>query len=416
MGNQHIAGAMAAFRKTSKGGCYFKKYPIRYSEFFTFTEGTGKKPKVIFRPGVTPAMVMAAINHKLPNVPAASVIQRRRKLKAQNLWAVVCPELEEFGLWRMWMNESCVAIGWPPSRHRMEGHTDDNGWVIARKRLRKVAVGDIVIPYLQQNRFGTPGEVIKVDVSDGEWQPTVEKRHSGEHPGEPGFGRRIQVKWLTSGVPPKAKIAVVPHKMRHSNGEVHQAIEPLNPGRYNRIMEIIQNQANWKPYKPIAQKNSHFNFSNLQQFSNQLFTKATHRVEEEIERKAGFQPNSKIRKVVELHAMRRAELEMQRRGYKVEDVSAKKPYDLLCEKKGKCRYVEVKATQGSGLEFVLTAGEVRFINRNKSDCILCVVRQIKVTGTKKPNASGGELQISEPFDLSDGDLRPITFTFSCKNK
>jgi hypothetical protein len=153
-----------------------------------------------------------------------------------------------------------------------------------------------------------------------------------------------------------------------------------------------------------------------QEPNDDVSKRVSDRLEEEIERKAGFQPNSKIRKVVELHAMRRAELELQRKGYKVEDVSAKKPYDLLCEQKGKCRYVEVKGTQGNGLELVLTAGEVRFINRNKSDCILCVVRQIKVTGIRKPKASGGELQIREPFDLSDGELRPITFTFSCKNK
>ena len=33
------------------------------------------------------------------------------------------------------------------------------------------------------------------------------------------------------------------------------------------------------------------------------------KVEEEIERTAGFQPNPKIRKAVELHAMRRSEIE-----------------------------------------------------------------------------------------------------------
>lgn len=140
--------------------------------------------------------------------------------------------------------------------------------------------------------------------------------------------------------------------------------------------------------------------------------KVSGKLAEEIERKAGFQPNSKIRKAVELHAMRLAEAEFQKRGYEVKDVSAKKPYDLHCEKKSKCKYVEVKGTQGSRLEIVLTAGEVNFINKNKSNCILCVVNGIRIKGARSPKASGGELKLIEPFDLSNGKLWPIAFTFS----
>lgn len=151
------------------------------------------------------------------------------------------------------------------------------------------------------------------------------------------------------------------------------------------------------------------------QLDDEMPRDVSSRLEEEIERKAGFQPNSKIRKAVELHAMRRAELEFQRRGYEVKDVSKKKPYDLYCEKKGECKYVEVKGTQTSGLEIVLTAGEVNFINKHKSSCILCLVNGIKIKGTRSPRASGGELKLKDPFDLSDGELRPIAFTF-CRNK
>jgi hypothetical protein len=416
MGNQHIAGAMAHFRKTSKSGCYFNKFPIKYGKFFTFAKDKGEKRKVIRRPGITDAMILAAIPHGRPYKPAASSSRKGKKSRVQNCWAVICPEQEESGLWTTWMNESCVAIGWSPPRNRMDGHTDDDGWARARKRLRKVAQGDVIIPYLQHNQFGTPGEVIRVAVSDADWQPTVEKRHAGGHPGEPGLGRRIHVKWLKSELPPEDTIAVVPRKMRYANGEVHQAIELLNPERYARFMEIIRNQANWKLYKPLAQNRAHTSVSNSEQFSDRLATKAIERVEEEIEKKAGFQPNPKIRKAVELHATRRAELEMQRRGYAVKDVSAKKPYDLFCEKKGECRYVEVKGTQGSGLDIVLTAGEVNFINENKSNRLLCVVHGIKVKGAKSPKASGGELQLKEPFNLSDGELRPIAFTFCCNKK
>lgn len=151
------------------------------------------------------------------------------------------------------------------------------------------------------------------------------------------------------------------------------------------------------------------------QLDDEVSKEVSDKLEEEIERRAGFQPNSNIRKAVELHAMRRAEVEFQKRGYKVTDVSAKKPYDLYCEKNGECKYVEVKGTQTGGLEFVLTAGEVNFIQKHKSDCVLCLVHGIKIKGTKNPKASGGELKLKEPFDLSDGQLRPIAFTF-CRNK
>jgi len=140
-----------------------------------------------------------------------------------------------------------------------------------------------------------------------------------------------------------------------------------------------------------------------------------HSVEEEIERSAGFQPNSKIRKAVELHAMSRAEKEFKNRGYEVKDVSQRRPYDLLCRKSDELKYVEVKGTQSSGLDIVLTAGEVKFIENNKANCVLCMVHGIVVKGKGRPKASGGKVSMAEPFDLADGLLKPLAFTFRRKN-
>jgi Domain of unknown function (DUF3883) len=47
--------------------------------------------------------------------------------------------------------------------------------------------------------------------------------------------------------------------------------------------------------------------------------------------------------------MHRAEQEFRNRGYDVEDVSQKKPYDLLCTRPNEKKYVEVKGTQGCTL-------------------------------------------------------------------
>lgn len=139
-------------------------------------------------------------------------------------------------------------------------------------------------------------------------------------------------------------------------------------------------------------------------------------VELEIERSAGFQPNSRIRKVVELHAMGRAHKEFESRGYEVKDVSKKEPYDLRCTKSDEVKYVEVKGTQTGGMDIVLTAGEVAFIEKNTAQAILCIVHGITVKGRGRPKASGGKMTLMEPFDLSTGLLKPLAFTFTRKRQ
>jgi hypothetical protein len=131
----------------------------------------------------------------------------------------------------------------------------------------------------------------------------------------------------------------------------------------------------------------------------------------EIEASAGFQPNAKIRKVVEQHAMERAAEEFRKRGYEVKDVSKRKPFDLLCTRASEKKYVEVKGMQGRGSEIILTAGEVKFIQNNGANHILCVVQDIRVRGKKDPTARGGALDITEPFDIASGLLTPLAYMF-----
>ena len=88
----------------------------------------------------------------------------------KNFWAVICPENAAPGLWTTWFNESCVAIGWPPSRHHLQGPTAKSSWRKARERALKVKLGDIVIPYLLPNRFGIPGKVVEVAIRDEQWE------------------------------------------------------------------------------------------------------------------------------------------------------------------------------------------------------------------------------------------------------
>jgi hypothetical protein len=160
-------------------------------------------------------------------------------------------------------------------------------------------------------------------------------------------------------------------------------------------------------YKPIAP-------SAVSVFSDEAAPDVIRNIEIQIERLAGFQPNKKIRKAVEMHAMSRAKEEFIKRGYAVTDVSKKRPYDLECIKSKQAKYVEVKGAQGEGTAIVLTAKEVKFIKKNSANSILCVVHGIRVKSSSNPKASGGNLSLTEPFDLSDGQLKPYAFTFRRK--
>jgi len=111
----------------------------------------------------------------------------------QNCWSVICPETEAPGLWKTWLAENCVAIGWPPAHYHFYGATEKAGWDIARAHAMEIAPGDIVFPYLLRYRFGIPGEVVRVAVSDAEWRPTVAKGNYRRNPDEAELGRRIEV-------------------------------------------------------------------------------------------------------------------------------------------------------------------------------------------------------------------------------
>jgi hypothetical protein len=117
------------------------------------------------------------------------------------------------------------------------------------------------------------------------------------------------------------------------------------------------------------------------------------KVADELEKSAGFQSNSAIRKAVEDHAMKRVERYYRRRLYSVWNTSKTKPYDLRCEKAGRGHiYVEVKGTQTSGHMIPLTHNEVELARDPREKVDLCVVHSIKITGDEKPKASGGNLR------------------------
>jgi hypothetical protein len=178
-----------------------------------------------------------------------------------------------------------------------------------------------------------------------------------------------------------------------------------------KALAIIRSELTYKHDPVVLQAKTRNIDKQLDRGAKKAAVALAQKLEGEIDKAAGFQPNSKIKKAIELHAMRRAVVEFRKRGYDVTDKSARQPYDYLCEKTNQTKYVEVKGAQGDGLAFVLTAGEVKFIKANQPKCILCVVHGITIKGKRSPKASGGSIAVVEPFDLKHGKLKPIAFSF-----
>jgi len=166
-----------------------------------------------------------------------------------NYWTVICPEKSAPGLWRTWLNEKCVAIGWPPSHNQLFGPTAKDNWRRARERALRVKPGDIVIPYLLPYLVGTPGRVTEIKIKDEDWNPTVAQGGYAKKPNQADLGRRINVEWLVDGMPDQAHIAVVPSSLRTAGGESKQTIEFVRPKRRQRILSIIKDTSNWVLYR-----------------------------------------------------------------------------------------------------------------------------------------------------------------------
>jgi hypothetical protein len=137
------------------------------------------------------------------------------------------------------------------------------------------------------------------------------------------------------------------------------------------------------------------------------------KVDEDLEKSAGYQSDPAIRKAVEDHAMMIVEQEY-RRNYSVRNTSKGNPYDLLCEKDGEGVYVEVKGTQTTGGMVSLTYNEVRLAGDARRTVDLCVVHSIKVSSGNQPKTSGGVLVVYPDWNPDEHELKPVHYV--CKLK
>lgn len=128
---------------------------------------------------------------------------------------------------------------------------------------------------------------------------------------------------------------------------------------------------------------------------------------------AGFRPNAKQRRAIELRAMEVADAHLRADHWSTEDVSARRPFDLLATKDGEELHVEVKGTTSLGETVLLTRGEVEHHASDAPASMLIVLHSIELGGTEDaPTASGGELLRVYPWKIEPADLRVLGFSYA----
>jgi hypothetical protein len=121
----------------------------------------------------------------------------------------------------------------------------------------------------------------------------------------------------------------------------------------------------------------------------------------------GFQTNPAMRKAVERYAIERARRHYEKRGFEVDEYG--RPFDLQCRKGRSVLYVEVKGTQTTGAEIILTPNEVDFAQKNRME--LFVLHSVKVGLRGKGFvATSGVERVVSPWRPQLAELKPLAFS------
>ena len=121
----------------------------------------------------------------------------------------------------------------------------------------------------------------------------------------------------------------------------------------------------------------------------------------------GFQTDPEFRRAVERLAVRRAKRHYEKLGYSV--IERGKPFDLECTKSRGHLYVEVKGTQTTGLQLILTPNEVDFALAKPMQ--LFMVHSVRVSKVKRRVAvSGGIDRIISPWRPRRTSLKILAYS------
>jgi len=162
----------------------------------------------------------------------------------KSYWKVFCEETKFPGLWPRWFRNQCAAVGWNPKNGwTMEGKARKPDWATARNYLKRVKPGDMLLVQLKHNRVGRVGEVVRKEVDDKQWNPTVppnKKYPLGHH------GRRIAVRWdLNIGPTDPDTVVSLPKAARLPSNLALGTIRELDSKTFSRITKAMGDKANW---------------------------------------------------------------------------------------------------------------------------------------------------------------------------
>jgi len=125
-----------------------------------------------------------------------------------------------------------------------------------------------------------------------------------------------------------------------------------------------------------------------------------------------FRQSVEARQAIERQAMTVARDFLERRGWKVDDVSRSNPYDFRCMRESTTLHVEVKGTTSAGATVLLTPNEVVHARNTTAQVALIVVCGITLSGTSsRPQAKGGSPEVFFPWDIQDDALTPTGYEY-----
>ncbi|MBX3029791.1 MAG: hypothetical protein KF809_06500 [Chloroflexi bacterium] len=126
----------------------------------------------------------------------------------------------------------------------------------------------------------------------------------------------------------------------------------------------------------------------------------------------GFARSAEERAILEHWGMTRVTLELLDEGWpKVDDVSARESFDLLCLGPGAELRVEVKATRGTAAQVLVTRAEV--LHARLQTVHLAIVAGVRlVRASPGPIvASGGEVTWHRPWSPREDELTPLAYAW-----
>ena len=122
----------------------------------------------------------------------------------------------------------------------------------------------------------------------------------------------------------------------------------------------------------------------------------------------GFEPDPRVRRAIEIAAVRKARRHYEGDGYGVVEVG--KPFDLECTKGRSTLFVEVKGSRGPATKIFLTPNEVSFARTRKMELFIVHSMKLEKAG-RAVVATGGTRQIISPWKPRASRLAPVMYSY-----